>query len=183
MEPFTQTGAGHARPHGIWGFLLRELPYLAILLLMLAGVGYATFNMQPMGAYWDFVAVCNCVACIYVGWHYAADRKERFRLVGTQILHWGAFLTIMILLYLPTVQSDAASDITGLFVMLLLALGTFVAGVHTLSWRMALNGVILALFVPVVAWVDRLAFVLLFAAVAVLVIGLFAFLWHRSQRA
>ncbi|MFG1379672.1 hypothetical protein [Xanthobacter autotrophicus] len=83
-------------------------------------------------------------------------------------------------MFLPSVQAVADADSTSLVVLLLLALGTFVAGVHTASWRMGLNGVVMGLCVPAVAWLDQSAlFVALVAVMVVVVAGLV--LWARSR--
>lgn len=145
--------------------ILREAPYLAMLVLILGGIAYASMTDTAMLAYWEFVAVFNCAASIFAGWHTANKRSERVRLIVTQLLHWGAFVAVMSVVFLPSVQSVADADSTSVFVMLLLALGTFVAGVHTMSWRMALNGVIMALFVPAIAWLDQSALLLALGAV------------------
>ncbi|MEP9347908.1 hypothetical protein [Xanthobacter sp. KR7-225] len=149
------------------GFWLRELPYLAILLLTVGGVAYVSMERTPIVPFWELVAVASCATCIYSGWHDASDKDERWHLVWTQLLHWGAFLAAMNLVFLPSVQAVADADSTSLIVLLLLALGTFVAGVHTASWRMGLNGVVMGLCVPAVAWLDQSA---LFVALAALVI-------------
>lgn len=149
------------------GFWMRELPYLAILLLTVGGVAYVSMARRPIVPFWELVAVASCAACIYAGWHRATERTDRWHLVWTQVLHWGAFLAVMNLAFLPSVQAVADADSTSLIVLLLLALGTFVAGVHTASWRMGLNGVAMGLCVPAVAWLDQSA---LFVALVALVI-------------
>ncbi len=150
----------------------RELPYLAILLLTLLGAGYASMMRTAMGGYWEFVALCNCAVCIYAGWSYAADGAARWRLMWTQLLHWGAFLVAMNLVFLPSVQAVTNVDSISLIVLVLLALGTFIAGVHTVSWRMGLNGIVMALCVPAIAWLDQSAlFLVLGLLMVVLGVG------------
>ena len=74
-----------------------------------------------------------------------------------------------------------SSDATGLAVLLLLALGTFVAGVHSLSWQMCALGLVMALSVPAIAWIEELALILLLAAIAFVVLGsLFWWFGHRT---
>lgn len=166
-------------PHGFWGWL-REAPYLVMLLLTLGGVGYSALSRSPLQHYWELVTLFNCGACIYEGW--GRDGQRRWRVVWTQLLHWGAFLVAMTLLFLPSVQAVANSDSTGLAILLLLALGTFVAGVHTASWRVGLNGVVLALCVPVVAWLDQSALIVTLAAlVLLLAAALLAGFWLRKR--
>lgn len=162
------------------GFWINELPYLVILALTLGGVGYSSMARQPLVHYWEFIAVFIAVVCIVAGWRDAHGSQARWRLVWTQALHWGAFLVAINLVLLPNVQRIANSDITSLAILLLLALGTFIAGVHIASWRMCANGVIMALGVPAVAWLDRSA---LFVSLVVIgVAGITAaFFWWRHR--
>lgn len=161
-------------------FWLEELPYLAILLMTLGGVAYVGLTRRPLITYWEIVALASCGVGIFTSWSRAAGRDERWRLVWTQVLHWGAFLVAMNLVFLPSVQAVADADSTSLIVLLLLALGTFIAGVHTASWRMGVNGVIMGLCVPAVAWLDQSA---LFIALVVIVAGVIAglALWARAR--
>lgn len=176
--PPSPTGASTAKEPS-W---LAELPYIAMLLLTLGGVGYSAMTRRPLLYYWEFVALFNCCACIYEGWGRARDRNARWRLVWTQLLHWGAFLVVMALVFLPSVQAVADADSTSLIILLLLALGTFIAGVHTVSWRVGLNGIVLALCVPVVAWIDQSALFLSLGGLFVLMLAaLGAVVWIRRR--
>jgi hypothetical protein len=162
------------------GFWIKELPYLVIVALTLGGVAYTSMARQPLVAYWEFMAIFIGVVCVASGWPHAHDGRARWRLIWTQALHWGAFLVAMNLLLLPSVQAIANKDVTSLAILLLLALGAFIAGVHIGSWRMAANGVIMALGVPAIAWLDQSA--LLVTLIAVVVAGLAAaFFWWRRR--
>lgn len=163
-------------------FWLNELPYLIVLALTLFGVGYiSTFN-QPLVAYWEFLAIFTGAVCVFAGWPHAHDGPARWHLIWTQALHWGAFLVAMNLVLLPSVQAIADSDTTSLTILLLLALGTFLAGVHIGSWRTSANGVVMALGVPAIAWLDQAA--LLLTLIVVAVAGLAAaFFWRRREMA
>lgn len=159
-------------------FWLGELPHLLILALTVGGVAYISLMRRPLEYYWDVVAVVIAVVAIAGGWRNATTKRERWHLIWTQALHWSAFLVAMRLVFLPSVQAVADVDSTNLVVLLLLSLGTFVAGVHAPSWRMSLNGVVMGLSVPAVAWLDQSALVL---ALATLVLGsvVLALAWHH----
>ena len=62
---------------------------------------------------------------------------------------------------------------------MLLALGTFVAGVHV-SWQICVLGLIMALCVPAIAWLKQSALFLLLAVV--LLIGLGITFWPRGSK-
>jgi hypothetical protein len=60
-----------------------------------------------------------------------------------------------------------------------LALGTFTAGVHVLSWQVCLLGVVMALAVPAIAWIEESALIFVLIAGAAGAIGI-VFWWHYS---
>jgi len=169
------------RPHG--SFWLRELPFVAVLVLTLFGVAYASFSRQSMVGYWEFLTPVIGILCVVTAWPHAPDRAARLRLVWTQALHWLAFLVAMNLLLLSGVASTLSADASGLMILTLLALGTFVAGVHIQAWQICVLGVVMALAVPAIAWIERSALLLLLVFVALAAIG--AALWWgaRGKRA
>lgn len=160
--------------------LFSFLPYLLILALTLIGVGYASISKRPLGVYWEVLAVITGVLCIVRGWPRAHTKDSRLRLVWTQALHWAAFLAIMILLLHTDVAQMLSADAIGLAILLILALGTFVAGVHTLSWQIGVLGVVEALAVPAIAWIEESALLLVLAAAAF--IGLAGIFWWFGRR-
>ncbi|UOM32882.1 hypothetical protein [Acuticoccus sp. I52.16.1] len=181
MEPVKTADATSRASRLRRDLVVGELPYLAILVVTLAGVAYAAMTDTPMRVFWELVAVFNCAAAIFAGWHYARDKKARWRLVWTQLLHWAAFIAVMSVIFLPSVQAIEDADTTSFLMMLLLALGTFVAGVHTMSWRLALNGVVIALFVPAMAWLDQSALLLSILGIVLVVVAAFVVIRVRSR--
>lgn len=165
-----------ARP-SLWK---REFPCLLILVLAAAGVGWVSVTRQPIVRYWDVVALVVCAVSIIEGWSAAGAGAGRWRLVWTQVLHWAAFLVAMNLVFLPSMQAVLTTDALSLTVLLLLGLGTFVSGVHTVSPLMAANGVFMALCVPGIAWMDRTALV---AGLVIVVIAaaVALFFWLRRR--
>lgn len=162
-------------------FWLRELPYLAILALTAVGVAYVSMTRQPMVHYWDALALFIAAVCIVVGWQNVTGRAQRWRVVWTQVLHWGAFLVAMNMVFLPSVQALLNSDSTGLLVLFQLALGTFVAGVHTASLKLCVNGIAMALMVPAIAWLDRSALMMTLVATVVIAAAIMV-LWRQFAK-
>jgi hypothetical protein len=164
-------------------FWLRELPYVVVLILTLFGVAYASFSRQSMVGYWEFLAPVIGLLCVGIAWPQAPDKAARLRLVWTQALHWLAFLVAMNLLLLSGVASTLSADATGLTILTLLALGTFVAGVHVQAWQICVLGMVMGLGVPAIAWIERSALLLLLVVVALAVIGLGLWWGARGKRA
>src|ERR1035438_530059 len=132
-------------------FWIRELPFSLVLILTLLGVAYASLLKQPIMGYWELLAPVIGLVCVGSGWSSANDKYARLQLIWTQALHWAAFLLVMNMILLPSVQRILNASATGLAVLMLLALGTFTAGVHVVSWQVCLLGIIMALCVPAVA--------------------------------
>ena len=160
---------------------IRELPYGLVLILTILGVAYTSYLKEPITGYWEILAPLIAVVCVGAGWRHANDKDARFRLIWTQALHWLAFLVVMNVMMLPSVQRILSVGATGLSVLTLLALGTFTAGVHVLSWQVCLLGLVMALCVPAIAWIEASA--LIFVLIAVAVLGIGAMLsWHWHER-
>ena len=171
-----------AQPHpkAHVSFWVRELPFTLVLILIIAGVAYTSFSKKPIVGYWEILAPIIALVCVAAGWQEAGDKNGRLRLIVTQALHWFAFLLVMNLMLLSSVQRIFTAQATGLAVFTLLALGTFTAGVHVLSWQVCLLGLIMALGIPAIAWIENSA--LLVVPIAVAVVGVGAVLWwHWHQ--
>lgn len=146
-------------------FLLREWPYLLVLILALFGVAYTSFSRTPMTVYWIVLAPIIGLICVVSRWHDAGTKDQRTRLIVTQALHWVAVLLAMRLMFVADVRQMMNSDASALASLTLLALGTFTAGVHISSWRICLVGVVLAVGVPAIAWLEQSALLLLLAVI------------------
>jgi hypothetical protein len=156
----------------------RELPYVAVLVLAVVGVAYTSISHQPLTGYWEFLAVAMAVLCVVTQWEKARDRSARIRLIWMQALHWVAILVTMNVVLLPGVQSMLPAPATGLVLLTLLALGTFLAGVNLLSLRICFVGLAMAAAVPAIAWLKQSA--LFLALAAALLIGLGIAFWPRQ---
>src|SRR5262245_54392622 len=98
IQAATRQGERDAR------LLLRELPYLVVLVMTMIGVAYTSVSRQPLVVYWEVLALTVGAVCIFSGWKKTQDNDARVRLLWTQALHWGAFLVAMNIVLLPGVQ-------------------------------------------------------------------------------
>lgn len=178
----TDAAAGTpAIKHRHTNFWLYELPFSLVLVLTIFGVAYETFSRQPIRLYWEILAPFLVLVCIGAGWHHATDNAARWRLVATQVVHWAAFLIVINLMLLEPVQRNFSANATGLAIFTLLSLGTFTAGVHLPSWQVCLLGLIMALGIPALAWVENSA--LFFLLIAAGVLGIGGVLWWHWRGA
>ena len=118
----------------------RQLPFLAILALAIGGVAYTNISQRPLVGYWEFLAIAMGLVCVVTQWSELEDKQARFRLIWTQALHWLAVLVTMNIMLFSGVQQVLPTLATGLVLLILLALGTFLAGVHLLSLQIGFLG-------------------------------------------
>lgn len=173
--------AGASHDDGRKSFWLGELPFTAVLILTLAGVAYTSFSKKPIVGYWQILVPLIGLVCVGAGWQEAGDKAGRLRLIVTQALHWFAFLLVMNMLLLPSVQRTFTATATALAVFTLLALGTFTAGVQVLSWQVCLLGLIMALGIPAIAWIENSALLVVLVVAAVAGIAI-VFWWYWRER-
>ena len=172
-----------SRLGGIGRWLLRDLPYAIMLILAVGGIVLTSFRGPTTYLYWMALAPIYALIVIASGWRQLETGAQRMRLVVTQALHWAAFLGAMWLMFLPEVGGVVNLNATSLTLLILLALGTFVAGVHAAVWRISAVGVFLALSVPAVAWVQESAMLLLVGALLLILVGAaFWWMWRRESR-
>ncbi len=163
-------------------FWIRELPFALVLILTTIGVAYTSFSKKPITGYWEVLAPLIALVCVGAGWENANDNQKKIRLIVTQALHWIAFIVVMNMMLLASVQRDFSASATGLAIFTLLALGTFTAGVHVLSWQVCLLGLVMALGIPAIAWIENSALLLvLIAGVVVAIVAVFWWRIHESR--
>lgn len=159
-----------------------DLPYIVMLTLVLAAVGYASFAGEPVPLLWEELALIYAGFCIWAGWRHAHDRSGRVRLVWTQTLHWLACLVAMNIIYLGPVRTVANNNAAGLALMVILALSTFLAGVHASSWQICVVGAILALAVPAMAMVQTSSLFIVIAVIGVIFVAATLWLTTHTER-
>jgi hypothetical protein len=180
VDPQPVNPASDAPRFNTQTFLVKEWPYLLVLILVVFGVAYTSFAKTPITTYWIVLAPFIGLICVIARWRDAENREQRLHLIWTQALHWGAVLVAMGLMFVADVSRMMNADASALATLTVLALGTFTAGVHIRAWRICVVGIVLALGVPAIAWLEQSALLLLLAAiVAVAVIA--PFFWHRKR--
>jgi hypothetical protein len=180
----TQLKAGAPRHIGrIAHFLRRHLLYIFILTLAILGVAYTNISHQPLVGYWEFLAVAMGAVCVITEWTKREDRHAQLQLMWTQALHWIAVLITMNIMLLTGVQRTLAWPATSLVLLMLLALGTFLAGLNLLSLPICFLGVALVLAVPAIAWLKQSALFLVLIAIFLIGLGIIFLPWPWRGRA
>jgi hypothetical protein len=165
---------------GVVHFLWQQLPYIAALVLAIAGVAYTNASHQPLVRYWEFLALAIGVVCVINKWPEIDGKQARWRLIWTQALHWVAVLVTMNIMLVSGVQQLFPTPATSLVLLTLLALGTFLAGISLLSLPISFLGFAMGVAVPAISWLQQS--VIFFLLGAVLLIGLGITFWLRQGR-
>ena len=166
---------------GAWAVgLLNELPYIAIIVLGLVGICWTSISGTSATAYWVILTPICAFVCSAVGWRRDAGRGERVAMIVTQIVKWAAVLVAMYLITISDTSKLLNSDARGLMLLTLLALGVFVSGIHLRAWRLCVTGAFLAVAVPIAAWFEQAALLLLLIGAALIPFGL-ARWWVRNR--
>ncbi|HTS52800.1 MAG TPA: hypothetical protein VMH26_05965 [Burkholderiales bacterium] len=165
------------------GFFVRELPYMILLALAVIGIVSTSVSPDASVVYWKVLAPVFAIVCIVTQWpRVPGGGGAKTRLVIVQLLHWGAFLLTVLILFLPDAQKMVNSLVSAQVVLYLLALSTFLAGLYNTSWQLVAVGVLMALAVPAIALLQQT--VLLVAVIgAALAVVAGAFILHRRRGA
>jgi hypothetical protein len=95
--------------------------------MVLAGVAYANPSQKPIAGDWELLTLMSGGVCIFTEWGKIEDRRARVRLVWTQAVHWIAVLVAINIMLLAGVQQLLPAPSTSLVLLMLLALGSFLA--------------------------------------------------------
>src|SRR6516164_11443829 len=176
---------GESSPRGsvVARFLWQQLPYVVALVLAIAGVAYTNVSHQPLVGYWEFLALAIGVVCVITKWPEVDGKEAQWRLIWTQALHWVAVLVAMNIMLVSGVQTLLPTPATSLVLLILLALGTFLAGVGLLSLQIAFLGLAMGLTVPAISWLQQSVIFFLLGAALLIGLGITFWLSHGRQPA
>lgn len=154
----------------VTGWLLHDLPFIAMLLLALTGLA-----LRLPISYWVFLMPVFAVISIVEGWNHFATRKEKLGLIGRVTAVWCALLLALYIHFSSGVEGVLNANAMSLSMMTLMALGTFVAGLQAHAWRVCVVGGLLFVAVPGLGWLDQSP--MLLVAITCLIIALGGLAW------
>jgi hypothetical protein len=140
----------------------------AMALLALIGTGVTVANVTWARGYWLALVPVYGIICVVAAWY----RTGQFTgTVMRQILHWVSVGAAIVLDFALLQRGEHAAAGAGLSSLLILALGSLLAGIH-LEWLFAVVGVLLlAIFAVVGAAHQYLTIAFLLAGLAALVLA------------
>jgi hypothetical protein len=164
---------------------VQGITLIIMIVFTLTGVAVTDHSPQDAFIYWMVMFVVFGLTAIVAGWH-NARRAELIQgtqyavktLLWEQFIHWSGALIIVAALFSFVLAGHMTQEATGLMVMLLLALTTFLDGIR-LGWRFCLTGLYLAVAVVASNLMEKSLPALLLLAIAI--IGIILYLQRRKR--
>jgi len=159
---------------------LYEYLQLALLVLVVIGVGISYFLPDKSYRYWVAMVPIFGIACTSSEW--SRLRRQNlgiWKTVRNQLIHWFGILVSVYLVHMLLNIQLLTKQNAGLVVLLVLALGTFLAGLQ-LGWRLYVLGAFLWIILVMAAYLQGSLWVMIL--VGVVMISLFLYLRSRSGK-
>jgi hypothetical protein len=161
--------------------LLQHLPYAVLYVVALSLVAMTSHNAAGTSIYWQMFIGLVALVSIIGGWRFAGTAKDpRWVYLLKQVLHWGALVLVIRLLYTHDLQDFLNDDQDGFVTIYVLGLTAILSGIY-LDWRMALFGIFLLLSGVGMSWIDDNAMLMSLIAAAA-VVGVAVTLVFRRRR-
>src|SRR5512143_1708180 len=179
-DPIDNTLADVPERSWLLRLFMDELGFFIIYVLALIGVAYTVYDAGKSAWYWRSMVPVYCLFCIAIQWPQVEDTfRERAKMALKQILHWGAFLLAMQIIFMPEVRILLNDQSTSFVLIMMLILSTFLAGVY-LNWRLCVVAVLMALSeVSLIYFQESAIYVLLLGVAVAVLYGLW--LWWRAR--
>jgi len=164
-------------------FLLYHVPYVVLYVVALGLVAMTSHDAAGTSSYWQMFIPLIALVSIAGGWRFAgAPGDPRWHYILKQVLHWGALILVIRLLYAHDVQDFLNDEQDGFVTVYVIGLAAILSGIY-LDWKMALFGLFLLLSGVAIAWFDDNAMLisLVFGAAAIAV-AVTLLIRHRVKR-
>jgi len=133
-----------------------------VTLVLLSGIGVVINDYAASSTafrYWLWMAPAFGLVSIFAAWSRAQRRGEPVgAIVPTQVVHWLGVVGAVLLIYVLQNYGRMTSEAAGSAVLVVLALAAFLAGVYS-DWRLSVLGMVLGVTVLGIAYVERVALV------------------------
>ena len=149
-------------------------------LVALSVIGEVVGNFSPIISFWYWLTMMPVFAAtaIVTEWSRArAAGQSSMTMIWIQVAHWGGAVIALFATYSIWHVGRLGNEHTGLIVLLLLALTTFLDGYHV-GWRFYLAGLLLFIYSIVAALLKSVIWLTLLIAIPVVVFGLY---WDKNH--
>lgn len=164
---------------------VEEVILVIMVIFSLLGVAVTDFSPQDAFMYWMAMIFVFGFAAMIAGWHNAkrhydpdGEGNEVKALFKTQSLHWLGSLVTVVCLFSFVEAGHMSQEATGLMVLLILALTTYLDGIR-IGWRFCLTGMYLATAAVAANFLEN--FMPWLFVLAILIIGITVWREKRKQ--
>ncbi len=155
--------------------------FMVLLLLSLLGVAISDIAPVKSHAYWLVLMVLFGATAILTNVVEGEDDHDGVALkkeITQQILHWlGGFVAVLIV-YSFYHTGRLTPEATGLVVLLILALTTYLDGIR-LGWRFSFAGLFLGVMALFAAYIEEFMWQILIVAIGIIV---FSYYWEFKRK-
>ena len=164
---------------------VEEIILIIMVIFCLVGVAVTDFSPQDAFMYWMAMIFVFGLAAMLAGWHNArrhydpdGEGNEVKELFKVQSLHWLGSLVTVVCLFSFVEAGHMSQEATGLMVLLILALTTYLDGIR-IGWRFCLTGMYLATAAVAANFLEN--FMPWLFALAVVIIGITVYREKRKS--
>ncbi len=156
---------------------------LFLLTLSIIGVGVTNYDRAGAFTYWLFMVPIFAIVCIVYAWR--ATKKDEGKitvgLIRRLLLHWVGLLFFVYIIWRQVANVGlVGADEAGLFTLMLLALTTYLAGVH-FDWMFMLIGAVLGVFAASAALLTQYLLIMMIP-IAIIAALIIFFKFHRHEK-
>lgn len=157
-----------------------EVILLALMALAVIGVGITYVFPAKSYPYWLAMVPVFGIACTSIEWsRLRRQNLDTWKTVRDQLFHWlGVLISVYLVHMLLNIQQLTKQN-AGLIVLLVLALGTFLAGIQ-LGWRLFVLGAFLWIILVMAAYLQGSLWVMIL--IGVVMISLFIYFRSRNGK-
>ncbi|MFZ2168442.1 MAG: hypothetical protein WAW61_02280 [Methylococcaceae bacterium] len=157
--------------------LIEEVILFIVFALSLIGMGITDFSPLESHRYWVLMIILLAIASIGLGWSKEEYQGKIFKLISSQLIHWGATLITVLGVYLLLHTGRLNYESTGLITELILGFSLFLDG-RNLGWRFSLLGILVGCTAIVAAYVEEYIWVILPVSLCLWVI---TYYWEKLR--
>jgi cobalamin synthase len=148
-------------------FQLEEGILIFLLFLSLVGVGISHYSPPDGYGYWIAMIFVFGLFSILIGWLQSKQTDADVRkLLIEQSFHWGSCMLVVAALFTLLHTDHITSDSTGLIMLLILSLATFLDG-QRVGWRFSLIGFFLGISAVISAHMSNPMLIEILLAIAI----------------
>ena len=184
----TQQGQGWnhllPRPRSTLGkFSVSALPYAMLYAIAVVLIAMTDHNPASTRTAWNFFIPLVGLVSTLSGWnsHAGYRWKSNLRYVMQQVIHWGALLVVIHLLFQGDVQHFLRAETDGFVIVYLLGLAGLLSGLY-LDWKMAVFGLFLIFSGVFIAYLDDNALLFAISGIATMAVVGTAMAWIRYHQ-